>query len=75
MSVATPEAWGANLHRAQDGYAAPSADDRREAELLAELKARGFGITLPCLVCRRPLTSPRSLQMRVGPVCATRARR
>ena len=59
-------------YRPEDGYAAPGAEDRREAALLAELKALGYGITVPCLLCRRPLTSQRSLAARVGPVCAVR---
>ena len=57
----------------QDGYAAPSAQDRREDALLTELQALGYGITIPCLVCRRPLTSKRSLRLHVGPVCSARA--
>jgi len=60
-------------HYRQDGYTAPTAEDRREDQLLAELQALGYGITVPCLVCRRPLTSPRSLRLHVGPVCAARA--
>ena len=61
-----------SLHRRQDGYQAPAAEDRREAALLAELCSLGYGITVPCLVCGRPLTSNRSLRLRVGPVCAGR---
>ena len=57
----------------QDGYAAPSAEDRREDQLLAELQALGYGITVPCLVCRRPLTAPKSLAAHIGPTCAARA--
>ena len=44
----------------------------REVLLLAELRSLGYTITAPCLVCGRPLTSPRSLRSRVGPVCAGR---
>lgn len=61
-----------SLYRPEDGYVAPSADDRREHELLAELKSRGYGITVPCLICRRPLTSARSLAAHIGPVCRAR---
>jgi hypothetical protein len=61
------------LHRPQDGYQAPTADDRREAALLAELFSLGYGITVPCLICRRPLTAERSLRLHIGPVCAARA--
>lgn len=61
------------LHRPEDGYAAPSAAERHEAALLAELAELGYGITVPCLVCRRPLTSARSLRSHVGPTCSARA--
>lgn len=61
-----------SLYRRQDGYQAPTAQDRREAALLAELRSLGYGIAVRCLVCRRPLTSARSLASHVGPVCAAR---
>ena len=62
-----------SLCRRQDGYAAPTAEDRREAELVAELQALGYGITVPCLVCRHPLTSAKSVARHIGPKCATKA--
>ena len=70
----TPPSDTANssLYRAEDGYLAPTADERREAALLAEVRTLGYGITVPCLMCRRPLTAPRSLVSHVGPVCAAR---
>ena len=61
------------LHRPQDGFAAPSAEDRREAGLLAELEELGYGITVPCLVCRHPLTSAKSVARHIGPKCAAKA--
>ena len=60
------------LKRPHDGYQAPTAADRREAALLAELRSLGYGITVPCLICRHPLTAPRSLVSHIGPVCAAR---
>ena len=66
-------AESSRLHRPQDGYAAPTAQDRREAALLAELRELGYGITVPCLVCRHPLTAARSLARHIGPRCAARA--
>ena len=62
-----------SLYRAVDGFVAPTADGRREAALLAELRTLGYGITGPCLMCRRPLTAARSLETHVGPVCAARS--
>lgn len=63
-----------NGHRRQDGYAAPSADERREQQLLEELRALGYGITMPCLLCGHPLTNAVSLARHVGPKCAARAK-
>lgn len=54
-------------------HSTPTADERREAMLLAELKSLGYGITVPCLICQRPLTSARSLAAHVGPVCRAKA--
>jgi hypothetical protein len=73
--ASTPPRAGSDstAHRSQDGYAAPTAEDRREAELVAELQALGYGITVPCLVCRHPLTSAKSVARHIGPKCATKA--
>lgn len=60
------------LHRPEDGHQAPTAEDRNEAALLAELESLGYRIAVPCLICRRPLTSKRSLRSHVGPVCSAR---
>ena len=54
-------------------HQAPTADERREQQLLNELQELGYGITVPCLECGHPLTSPRSLARHVGPRCAARA--
>jgi hypothetical protein len=40
--------------------------------LFAELHSLGYGITVPCLICRRPLTAPTSLALHVGPKCLAR---
>ena len=73
-TIATATAANAKdtAHRRQDGYAAPTIEDRREHDLFAELKSLGYGITVPCLICSRPLTSKRSLATHVGPVCRAR---
>lgn len=62
-----------SLYRRQDGYTAPTADERREAKLLAELRSLGYGITVPCLLCGHPLSAPRSLALHVGPRCRAKA--
>lgn len=56
-------------YRRQDGYAAPTADERREAQLLSELRALGYGITVPCLECGHPLSTEASLARHIGPKC------
>lgn len=66
-------AFNSSLYRRQDGYTAPSADERREGQLLEELRALGYGITVPCLACNRPLSSAVSLSRHLGPVCAARS--
>lgn len=55
-------------------HQAPTADERREEMLLEELRALGYGITVPCVECGHPLTAARSLARHVGPRCAARAR-
>ncbi|MCV7191482.1 DUF6011 domain-containing protein [Mycolicibacterium brumae] len=60
-------------HRAEDGYAAPTAEDRREARLLAELAELGYTVAVRCLSCGHPLTHPKSVARFIGPVCASKA--
>lgn len=60
------------LRRPEDGYAAPTLEERREQQLLAELVERGYGITMPCLVCGHPLTAATSLARHIGPRCAAK---
>jgi hypothetical protein len=54
-------------------HATPTADERREAKLLAELSELGYSVSVPCLVCSHPLTSPRSTALHVGPKCRSKA--
>lgn len=69
----TADSCDSSLYRPQDGYPAPTAEDRREAALLAELRELGYGVTVPCLVCRHPLTSAKSVARHIGPKCAAKA--
>lgn len=50
-----------------------TADERREQQLLDELHALGYGITMPCRECGHPLTTIQSLSRNIGPKCAARA--
>jgi hypothetical protein len=54
-------------------HSTPSIDERREAQLRAELSQLGYSVSLPCLVCGHPLTTDRSLALHVGPKCRARA--
>jgi len=60
------------LWRPQDGYAPPDPEDRREAELLAELRKLGYTIAVRCLACGHPLTHPKSVARFIGPRCAAK---
>jgi Family of unknown function (DUF6011) len=73
-SQAAPKSSADILNSSPDRWhSAPTAGERREAELRAELEALGYGITVPCLACGHALTSKASLDRHVGPKCAARA--
>jgi hypothetical protein len=57
-------------HRPEDGYAAPTAEDRYEARLLAQVHALGYVVSVRCRVCNHPLTAPKSVALHIGPRCA-----
>jgi len=60
------------IHRPQDGFTAPSAEDRAEAALLAEAVERGFRLAVQCKRCGQWLVAERSVVMHMGPVCRTK---
>jgi len=60
-------------HRREDGFAAPTAEDRAVAAAVAVLRDHGYGIACRCLDCNRPITSAASLARMRGPWCAQRA--
>ena len=62
-----------SLYRRQDGYAAPTADDRLDAAFEAEAIARGYRLALTCLDCGHPIVAEASLRRHRGPRCAARA--
>jgi hypothetical protein len=56
-----------------DGFAAPTAADRADAELLAYAALLGYRLTVRCLDCRRWLADPVSVAAHRGPTCRARA--
>jgi hypothetical protein len=60
-------------HRRQDGYTAPTGEDRREAQVIAEAKALGYRLAIRCTECGHWLASPRSVELHMGPVCRGKA--
>ena len=58
-----------SLYRRQDGYVAPTTDERADAAFMDEMLARGYRPSVDCLICGHPLTSKRSLELHVGPKC------
>ena len=62
-----------NGHRRQDGYAAPTAEDRREAAVLAAAAKMGYRLAVQCLDCRHWLSNPISVAAHRGPRCRAKA--
>jgi len=62
-----------NGYRRQDGYAAPTPEDRREAAVLAEAAAMGYRLSVQCLDCRNWLTNPVSVAAHRGAKCRAKA--
>jgi hypothetical protein len=54
-------------------HSTPTPDERREAELIAELENLGYAVSVPCTVCGHPLTNKRSTSLHIGPVCRGKA--
>ena len=61
------------LHRPQDGFAAPSAEDRREAGLLAELRDLGYRPATRCTRCNQWVVAAKSVALHMGPVCRAKS--
>jgi hypothetical protein len=61
-----------NRYRPQDGYAAPTAEDRREAALLAEAAELGYRLATVCMDCGHWLANPVSVAAHRGPRCRAR---
>lgn len=69
----TTNGTDSSLYRRQDGYSAPSVEDRAVAQAIDVLREHGYGIAARCLDCRHPITSAVSLARMRGPRCAARA--
>lgn len=61
------------LHRPEDGYAAPTAEARHEAALLAELHELGYRPATRCSRCRQWVVAPKSVALHMGPVCRAKS--
>jgi hypothetical protein len=61
-----------NGHRRQDGYAAPTAEDRREAAVLAEAAKMGYRLATTCLDCGQWISNHVSVASHRGPRCRAR---
>lgn len=59
-------------HRRQDGYAAPSVEDRADQAALAAVYALGYRVAVQCLDCGHWLASPTSVAAHRGPRCRAR---
>ncbi len=62
-----------SLHRAEDGYTAPTSDDRLDAAVIEAAKARGFSIAVRCTRCGQWVVAADSVAAHMGPVCRSKA--
>jgi len=60
---------GTRLHRPEDGYAAPTDEDRLDAAVIAAAKARGFTVAVRCTRCSQWVVTAASVAAHMGPVC------
>jgi hypothetical protein len=56
-------------HRREDGYAAPTVEDRDDTAVLAAAFERGYRIAVQCIDCGHWLTNPVSVAAFRGPRC------
>lgn len=68
----SPNATKSTAHRSEDGYAAPTAEDRREAQLLAELRECGYRPAVRCTRCNQWVVADASVAAHMGPVCRSK---
>ena len=58
-----------SLNLRQDGYTALTAEDRLDAQVIAEALARGFRLAARCTRCRQWVVAAESVAAHMGPVC------
>jgi len=73
IATATAAKAKNTAYRRQDGYTAPTVEDRAVQAALDLLAEHGYGIALRCLDCQHPITAPSSLARLRGPRCAAKA--
>jgi hypothetical protein len=56
-------------YRHQDGYAAPTAEDRADTAVLAAAEALGYRLAVRCTRCGQWVVSDKSVAAHMGPVC------
>jgi hypothetical protein len=59
-------------YRREDGYTAPTTEDRADLAVLAAAEALGYRIAVQCLDCGHWLSSPTSVAAHRGPRCRAR---
>ena len=64
---------GYRHHNADAWHQAPTPAERREEQLLEELRKLGYCVAVSCLICGHALTSPRSVAAMIGPTCRAKA--
>jgi hypothetical protein len=62
-------------YRRQDGCAAPTAEDRREAEVLAGAEKLGYRLATRCTRCQKWVVSHENVAAHIGPVCRAKVGR
>lgn len=68
-STPSRDASHSSLYARQNGYAAPTAEDRHEAAVLAAAAALGYRLGTRCLRCGHWVVVPKSVAAHMGPVC------
>lgn len=72
-SHVTTNVTNSSLSRREDGYAAPTPEDRLDAQVIEAAKARGFSIAVRCTRCGQWVVAAASVAAHMGPVCRSKA--
>lgn len=60
------------IHRPEDGHQAPTREDRLDAQVIADAKARGYRIAVRCTRCNQWVVADASVAAHMGPVCRSK---